>query len=280
LTWMACTSKLLQTVDNKHLNRHLDYQYAGPTVSFVDVQTTPQIGRRLQILSHLVECINNFGEFPIDCVVPTPETELLFGNGRCGKLVRGMRMKSGDQGASREIELTSSLRAAEKWLKNFKRGTVTGGDPEDEFMVEDVGDETAGVKGGMVETQMVRLVVRLFPITHKAFKGIGRVISLVGLPGVNVAKCLQRVCDPRFYDAKHGDIGRSREALWRELMHSEFGVMEGQMRHDDMEGRLCDFDSYDDRRLHIFHFCSEVTPLLFYALQPVSIHVSCTYVLV
>jgi hypothetical protein len=122
LTWMACTSKLLQTVDNKHLNRHLDYQYAGPTVNFVDVQTTPQIGRRLQMLSHFAECINNFGEFPIECVVPTPETELLFGQGRSGKLVRGMRMKSSTQGASREIELTSSLRSAEKWLKNFNRG--------------------------------------------------------------------------------------------------------------------------------------------------------------
>ena len=153
-------------------------------------------------------------------------------------------------------------------------GAVEGNDEEDEFMKENVGDETAGEKGGMVETQMVRLVVRLFPITHKKFKGLGRVISLVGLPGVNVAKCLQRVCDPRFYDAKHGDIGRSREALWRELMHSEFGVMEGQMRHDDMEGRLCDFDSFDDRRLHIFHFCSEVNTHSYFSLWP-TIH-SCT----
>jgi len=29
------------------------------------------------------------------------------------------------------------------------------------------------------------------------------------------------------------------------------------MRHDDMEGRLCDFDNYDDLEHHIFHFCSE-----------------------
>ena len=113
---------------------------------------------------------------------------------------------------------------------------------------------------GMVETQIVRLVVRVFPVVHKECKLMGRVISLVGLPGVNVAKCLQRVCDPRFYDGKHGDIGRSREALWRELVHAEFGVMEGQMRHDDMEGRLCDFDSVDDQVHHIFHFCSEVPP--------------------
>ena len=122
LTWMACTSKLLQTVDNKHLNRHIDYQYAGPTVNFVDLQTTPQIGRRLQILSHFVECINNFGEFPLDCVVPTPETELLFGQGKGCKLIRGMRMKSPPQRVAREIELTSTTRSAEKWLKNFHRG--------------------------------------------------------------------------------------------------------------------------------------------------------------
>jgi hypothetical protein len=115
---------------------------------------------------------------------------------------------------------------------------------------------------GMVETQMVRLVVRIFPVVHKSFKGMGRVISLIGLPGVNVAKCLQRVCDPRFYDIRHGDIGRSREALWRELVHAEFGVMEEEMRHDDMEGRLCDFDNYDDHNHHIFHFCSEVLPQL------------------
>jgi hypothetical protein len=264
-TWMACTSKLLQTVDNKHLNRHLDYQYAGPTVNFVDLQTTPQIGRRLQMISHFVECINNFGEFPIDCVVPTPETELLFGQGRSCKLVRGMRMKTLTERATREIELNSSLRSAEKWLKNFDRGAVSGGDEEDEFMEENVGDETTSGKGGMVETQMVRLVVRLFPVVHKNFKGLGRVISLVGLPGVNVAKCLQRVCDPRFYDSKHADIGRSREALWRELMHSEFGVMEGQLRHDDMEGRLCDFDNFQDRRLHIYHLCSEVLPRTSYS---------------
>jgi len=77
---------------------------------------------------------------------------------------------------------------------------------------------------------------------------------------VNVAKCLQRVCDPRFYDGKHGEIGRSREALWREIVHTEFGVMEGEMRHDDMEGRLCDFDNYSDMDHHIYHFCSEVAP--------------------
>jgi hypothetical protein len=110
----------------------------------------------------------------------------------------------------------------------------------------------------MVETQMVRLVVRMFPIIHKSFKGIGRVISIVGLPGVNVAKCVQRVCDPRFYDGKHGELGRSREALWRELVHHEFGVMETRMRHDDMEGLLCDFDNYDDINNHVFHLCSEV----------------------
>ena len=125
LTWMACTSKLLQTVDNKHLNRNIDYQYAGPTVNFVDLQTTPQIGRRLQILSHFVECINNFCEFPLDCVVPTPETELLFGQGRGCKLVRGMRMKISKQLVAREIELTSTARSAEKWLKNFHRGDTT-----------------------------------------------------------------------------------------------------------------------------------------------------------
>jgi hypothetical protein len=122
LSWMACTSKILQTVDNKHLNRHLDYQYAGPTVNFVDVQTTPQVGRRLQTLSYFAQCINNFGEFPLDCVVPTPETELLFGQGKGCKLVRGMRMKSGTKRVSRELELTSELRSAEKWLKNFDRG--------------------------------------------------------------------------------------------------------------------------------------------------------------
>ena len=96
------------------------------------------------------------------------------------------------------------------------------------------------------------------PIIHKSFKGIGRVISIVGLPGVNVAKCVQRVCDPRFYDGKHGELGRSREALWRELVHHEFGVMETRMRHDDMEGLLCDFDNYDDINNHVFHLCSEV----------------------
>jgi hypothetical protein len=124
LTWMACTSKVLQTVDNKHLNRHLDYQYAGPTVNFVDVQTTPAIGRRLQMLAHFAECINNFCEFPLDCVVPTPETELLFGQGKGNKLVRGMRMKSCPQRVARELELTSTTRAAEKWLKNFSRGST------------------------------------------------------------------------------------------------------------------------------------------------------------
>jgi hypothetical protein len=112
-----------------------------------------------------------------------------------------------------------------------------------------------------VETQIVRLVVRLFPVVHEKFKGIGRVISLVGLPGVNVAKCLQRVCDPRYYDVKHAELGRSRESLWREIVHMEFGVMEQEMRHSDMEGRLCDFDNYDDRNHHVFHFCSEVTPI-------------------
>ena len=29
------------------------------------------------------------------------------------------------------------------------------------------------------------------------------------------------------------------------------------MRHDDMEGRLCDFDNYQDLDHHVFHFCSE-----------------------
>ena len=125
LSWMACTSKLLQTVDNKHLNRHVDYLYSGPTINFVDLQTTPQIGRRLQILAHLIECINNFGEFPMDCVVPTKETEIVFGSGRAnGKLVRGMRMKNSDKKVSREVELVSAqpARAAERWLKNFNRG--------------------------------------------------------------------------------------------------------------------------------------------------------------
>ena len=124
LTWMACTSKILQTVDNKHLNRHLDYQYAGPTVNFVDIQNTPAIGRRLQMLAHFAECINNFGEFPLDCVVPTPETELLFGQGKGNKLVRGMRMKSSSHRVTRELELRSKTRAAEKWLKSFNRGSL------------------------------------------------------------------------------------------------------------------------------------------------------------
>ena len=54
----------------------------------------------------------------------------------------------------------------------------------------DGGGNTDDKKNGMVETQMVRLVVRIFPVVHKDFKGLGRVISIVGLPGVNVAKCL------------------------------------------------------------------------------------------
>ena len=124
LTWMSCTSKLLQTVDNKHLNRHLDYLYAGPTVNFVDMQSTPHIGRRLQILSHFVECINNLGEIPLDCVVPTPDTEVLLGHGKGSKLVRGMRMKTPEQRASRELELTSTSRSGEKWLKSFRRGKL------------------------------------------------------------------------------------------------------------------------------------------------------------
>jgi len=124
LSWMACTSKLLQTVDNRHLNRHLDYQYSGPTINFVDLQGTPQIGRRLQILAHLVECMNNFGEFPLDCVVPTPETEIVMGSGRSGKLVRGMRMKNPDKKVAREVELVSTQhgRATERWLRDFNRG--------------------------------------------------------------------------------------------------------------------------------------------------------------
>lgn len=120
---MACTSKIFQTVDNRHMNRHLDYLYAGPTVNFVDLQTTPQIGRRLQILTHIVECINNHGELPLDCVVPTPETEVLFGGGKGSKTVRGMRMKSATKRASKELELTSVARAGEKWVKTFERGT-------------------------------------------------------------------------------------------------------------------------------------------------------------
>ena len=192
LTWMACTSKLLQTVDNRHLNRHVDYLYAGPTVNFVDLQSTPQIGRRLQALSHLVECVNNLGEFPLDCVVPTPETELLFGQGKGCKLVRGMRMKSETARASRELELTSSSRASEKWLKSFRRGTVNDRDDDDEMAAErDDADGNAGDVRGMVETQMLRLVVRIFPVVHATYKGMGRVISLVGLPGVNATPWTQ-----------------------------------------------------------------------------------------
>ena len=126
LSWMACTSKLLQTVDNKHLNRHLDYMYTGPTINFFDLQTTPQLGRRLEILEHLVECLNNYGEFPLDCVVPTPETEIVLGSNRGGKLVRGMRMKNPGKKVTRRVDLVSGqeARAAERWLKDFNRGTI------------------------------------------------------------------------------------------------------------------------------------------------------------
>jgi hypothetical protein len=125
LTLMACTSKVLQTVDNRHLNRHLDYLHSGPSIHFVDLQDTPSIGRRLQALGHFVECINNFGEFPLDCVVPTPETELLIGYSRGGKTVRGMRMKNPEATVSRTVKLTSTTaRAGEKWLKSFKRGKL------------------------------------------------------------------------------------------------------------------------------------------------------------
>jgi hypothetical protein len=248
---MACTSKTLQTVDNAHLNRHLDYLYAGPTINFVDLQITPQIGRRMQILSHFVECINNLGEYPLDCVVPTPETELVFKQGRSNRLVRGMRMKNTTHAVSRELKLVSAARSDEKWLKSFNRAT-------DSTTATAAAAATATTADrGFVETQMVRMVIRLFPVVHPSFKGIGRVISLVGLPGVNIAKCIQRVCDPRFYDTRHGDVGRSREGLWRELVNSEFGVMENVMRHDDMEGRLCDLDNYEDLDHHIYHFCSE-----------------------
>lgn len=125
LTWMACTSKMLQTVDNKHLNRHLDYMRSGPTVNFVDMQTTPQLGRRLEAVGHIVECINVLGEFPLDCVVPTPQTELLMGKGKSSKLVRGVRMKNQTQRAEREPDVMTAetdARHAEKWLKNFRRG--------------------------------------------------------------------------------------------------------------------------------------------------------------
>jgi hypothetical protein len=122
LTWMACTSKLLQTVDNRHLNRHLDYMYSGPGVHLVDLQTTPQIGKRLSNVAHIVSCVNNLGELPLDCVVPTPETELLYGQGKGCKTVRGMRMKNSISRASRDVELSSVARSGEKWLKSFKRG--------------------------------------------------------------------------------------------------------------------------------------------------------------
>lgn len=123
LTWMACTSKVMQTVDNRHLNRHTEYLYSGPSIHFVDLQDTPAIGRRMQALSHFVECMNNFGEFPLDCVVPTPETELLFGEGKGCRTVRGMRIKNVESRVQRDAPLTSSkARAGEKWLKNFRRG--------------------------------------------------------------------------------------------------------------------------------------------------------------
>jgi hypothetical protein len=124
LTWMSCTSKILQTVDNRHLNRHVDYMHSGPTVNFVDLEDSPQIGRRLQALAHFVECINNFGEFPVDCVIPTPETELLFGQGKACKTVRGMRMKNPKPLLSRDMSINSNARAGEKWLKSFRRGEI------------------------------------------------------------------------------------------------------------------------------------------------------------
>jgi hypothetical protein len=208
--------------------------------------------------------MNNYGEFPLDCVVPTKETEIVIGSNRGGKLVRGMRMKNPDKKVQRKVDLVSGqdARAAERWLKDFNRG-IDEDEDEDIPASDRMGDEEGGGNKddknyGMVETQIVRLVVRIFPVVHKNFKGLGRVISIIGLPGVNIAKCLQRICDPRFYDQRHGEIGRSREALWREVVHMEFGVLEQQMRHDDIEGRLCDFDNYHDYKYHVFHFCSEV----------------------
>lgn len=123
LAWMACTSKVLQTVDNEHLNRHLDYMHSGPTINFVDLQDTPSTGRRLQALGHLVECINNFGEFAADCVVPTPETEIVFGQGKASKTVQGMRMKNDVHVPRREEASVSPEDAGNKWLKSFRRGT-------------------------------------------------------------------------------------------------------------------------------------------------------------
>ena len=195
LSWMACTSKVLQTVDNKHLNRHTDYLYGGPTVNFVDLQLTPHVGRRMQALAHLTECMNNYGEFPMDCVVPTPHTEILFGQGKSNRLVRGMRMKNSTQRVSKSIDFASDCPSGEKWLKSFRRSVTD----DQNAGVQDPDEEVDKNDSGMVETQMVRMVVRIFPVAHAGFKGIGRVISLVGLPGVNIAKCLQRVCDPRYY---------------------------------------------------------------------------------
>jgi hypothetical protein len=193
LSWMACTGKILQTVDNKHLNRHLDYLYAGPTINFVDLQCTPQIGRRMEILAHLVECMNNHGELPMDCVVPTRQTEILFGQNKSNRLVRGMRIKHSLQSVSRSIA-PEDARVDERFLKSFRRGVPEVGQED----MADPDQDLSKKDAGMVETQMVRMVVRFFPVVHPSFKGIGRVISLIGLPGVNVAKCLQRVCDPRY----------------------------------------------------------------------------------
>lgn len=143
------------------------------------------------------------------------------------------------------------------WLCAGPACMNTDDSPEPSKNFEEGGSDDLPQDRGMVETQIVRLVVRIFPVVHENYKGMARVISLVALPGVNLAKCIQRVCDPRFYDNRHGDVARGREALWREILHAEFGVMEDTMRHDDMEGFLGDFENYQDLDHHMFHFLSE-----------------------
>lgn len=82
---MASISSNFSVVNPKYLNQHEHTFRAGPSLSFVDLITGPEVGLRLQHCAYLVDCINNLSLVPPTCAVPTPYTRLIHHRKTGGK---------------------------------------------------------------------------------------------------------------------------------------------------------------------------------------------------
>lgn len=263
---MCATAACWRVVDSDWINKRLPFaRNTGPCVSFCRKNHTPNIPDDFKQLAYFVSCINGMPNYD-ECIVPTENTILKWSSD--GNHILGMQHTNAD------IEERMRQRSVVSDSVESKKQTFMGLEipcaDEVAYMRDDSMDDTTHVT-----VDPIMLVVSVVPVFYtkedEDFKETFWIATLIPLPGVNILKCIEKVCRP--FDLRNNmdrDSAKERSDLWKRLCCVEcFQSYNISVREWDHAFTMDTFDNYTDRR-HPFSVMStsSVMHKILHALPP------------